>query len=81
VKNRAYYEKIFASYPDVVTLVEFRKMLGGIGDQSARKIINEGHLRPIRKGNAFLFPKQYVIDYILGPHYAKLGKRLKHHIE
>ena len=30
MNNRSYYEKLFKAYPDVVTLPEFRAMLGGI---------------------------------------------------
>ncbi len=31
MKNCPYYKKLFDTYPDVVTLPEFREMLGGIG--------------------------------------------------
>ena len=34
------YEKKFRSFPDVVTLNEFRVMLGGISECTARKLIN-----------------------------------------
>lgn len=34
MKNRPYYEKLFEAYPDVVTLPEFREMLGGIVQNS-----------------------------------------------
>ena len=39
MRTRAHYEKLFAAYPDVVTLPEFQAMLGGIGDSTARKIM------------------------------------------
>lgn len=29
MKSRAHYEKLFSSFPDVVTLPEFQSMLGG----------------------------------------------------
>lgn len=35
MKSRAHYEKLFSSFPDVVTLPEFQSMLGGIGDSTA----------------------------------------------
>ena len=41
MKTRAHYEKLFAPYPDVVTLPEFCNMLGGIGDSAARKIMRQ----------------------------------------
>ena len=31
VRNEEYYKRIFEPYPDVVTLEQFRTMLGGIG--------------------------------------------------
>ena len=48
MKNRPYYEKLFEAYPDVVTLPEFREMLGGIGNTTARKL-SFGRIQSIRK--------------------------------
>ena len=45
MKKREYYENLFASYPDVVTLQEFREMLGGIGDGTARKLMRGNHVK------------------------------------
>ena len=39
MRTHAHYEKLFAPYPDVVTLPELCNMLGGIGDSTARKIM------------------------------------------
>ena len=61
MKTRAHYEKLFASYPDVVTLPEFQTMLGGIGDIRC----------------TYLIPKACVIDYVLSEDYAKYSKTLK----
>lgn len=44
MKNQEYYEQLFAPYPDVVTLDEFRAMLGGIGETTARKILHGKHI-------------------------------------
>lgn len=43
-KNKEYYENLFAHYPDLVTVVQFRQMLNGIGDNFARKLIREKRL-------------------------------------
>ena len=43
--NRQQLENRFASYPDVVTLPEFRQMLGGIGDSTARKLMRNNNVR------------------------------------
>ena len=44
MRTREHYEKLFEAYPDVVTLPEFAKMLGGIGDSTARKPVSYTHL-------------------------------------
>ena len=71
MKTRAHYEKLFASYPDVVTLPEFQTMLGGIGDSTARKV-KHFYIRC-----TYLIPKACVIDYVLSEDYAKYSKTLK----
>jgi len=45
VRNQEYYEQLFETYPDVVTLDEFRAMLGGIGDSTVRKLMRENHVK------------------------------------
>ena len=45
MRTRAHYEKLFAAYPDVVTLPEFQAMLGGIGDSTARKIMRANKVK------------------------------------
>ena len=38
MKNRKYYEQLYTEYPTVVTLIQFRQMLGGIGDTYGPKV-------------------------------------------
>ena len=45
MRTRTHYEKLFAAYPDVVTLPEFQAMLGGIGDSTARKIMRANKVK------------------------------------
>ena len=45
MRTRAHYEKLFAAYPDVVTLPEFQAMLGGIGDSTARRIMRANKVK------------------------------------
>lgn len=78
--NRQQLENRFASYPDVVTLPEFRQMLGGIGDSTARKLMRNNNVRHYCISNTYLIPKTCVIDYLLGTHYEKYRRRLKAHI-
>ncbi len=81
MKSRSYYEELFSEYPDVVTLDEFRKMLGGIGDSTARKLMRGNHVKHFYIRDTYLVPKACVIDYILGEHYAEYRKVLKAQVE
>ena len=77
MKKREYYENLFASYPDVVTLQEFREMLGGIGDGTARKLMSGNNVKHYYIRHTYLIPKPYVIDYVLSAHYAEYKNELK----
>lgn len=39
MQNRKYYEAYWSQYNDLVTLNEFRKMLGGLGEVQARRLL------------------------------------------
>lgn len=39
MQSRKYYEAYWSQYDDVVTLNEFRKMLGGLGEVRARRLL------------------------------------------
>ena len=75
--KRAYYEQRYQEYPDVVTLSQFREMMGGIGDSTARKLMQGNHVRHYYIKNTYLIPKAWVIDYIMSSHYAAYKKELK----
>lgn len=53
--TREHYEKLFADYPDVVSLKEFRLMLGGITEKTALKILEQGKVK--------LFFMQHEMEY------------------
>ena len=77
MKGRKYYENLYKNYPDVVTLSDFREMLGGIADSTARKLIRENHVKHYYIRCTYLIPKPCVIDYVLSFHYAEYKKQLK----
>ncbi|MBQ7728673.1 MAG: DNA-binding protein [Clostridia bacterium] len=79
--RRIEYERLFADYPDVVTLPVFRKMLGGIGDGTARKLMWENRVEHFMVRTTYYIPKEKVIDYLLSPHYRSYKKKLHHRIE
>ena len=77
-KGRKHYEALFNSYPDVVDTETARIMLGGIGICTVWKLIRDGHLRHINYlEQSFLIPKDWLIDYIMGDHYATYKHTLK----
>ena len=60
----------FKHYPDMVSVFEFREMLGGIGDSFARKLIRERQVKWIFIKPHYWISKESVIDYILSEDYA-----------
>lgn len=75
--SKNYYTELFAAYPDVVTLPEFREMLGGIGDNTARKLMRGNHVKHFYIRDTYMIPKACVIDYLLSKHYAEYKEKLK----
>ena len=77
MKTRIYYEELFRNYPDVVTLPEFREMLGGVADITARKLMRADKVQHYVIRHTYLIPKPSVIEYILSKDYAAYKKKLK----
>lgn len=75
MNTRKYYEKKFASYPDVVDLPTLRKMLGGIGDSFARRLVRENKVQSFFIKPSYWIFKASIIDYVLSADYA--ARRLK----
>lgn len=67
---KRYYEKKFADYPDLVDLLTFRKMMGGIGDSFARRLIHENRVKYTFVKPNYWISKKSIIDYILSNDYA-----------
>ena len=74
-KERLY--QIYRNYPDVVTLQQLCEMLGGIADSTARKLLRGDHIEHFVIMGIYYIPKKYVIDYVLGDHYAHYKNMLK----
>lgn len=72
---KRYYEKKFADYPDLVDLLTFRKMMGGIGDSFARRLIHENRVKYTFVKPNYWISKKSILDYILSNDYA--NRRLK----
>lgn len=76
-KGKKYYKELFKDYPDVVTLIQFREMLGGIADSTARKLVRASIVKHFYIRDTYFIPKKYVIDYVTSEHYAKYKHTLK----
>ena len=59
-------QSMFENYPDVVEVEDLRKMLGGISNRLAYKLLAEQEIRSVRVGRAYKIPKICVIEYLLG---------------
>ena len=77
MKDKNYYKELFKDCPDVVDLIQFREMLGGIADSTARKLVRAGTVRSFYIRNTYMIPKKCVIDYVTGEHYAEYKHSLK----
>ena len=55
--SREYYEAEFTAYPDVVTLKEMRKMLGGISEKKALGLLHNKLIKAFYIEQRYLIPK------------------------
>ena len=78
--KREQYEKLFESYPDVLTLPELRKMFGGIADETARQLLRGDYIEHFVIRHTYYVPKSCAIDYLMSKHYRKLKQKLRHQI-
>ena len=76
-KSRNYYKKLFKQYPDLVTVLQFREMLGGVGDCFARKLIQQNKVQHLFIKPNYLIPKSSVIDYVLSDDYAARNLKVR----
>ena len=75
LRIRNYYENKFREYPDMVDLLTFRQMMGGISDSFARLLIHENRVQHIFVKPHYWISKRSIIDYLLSDDYAT--RRLK----
>lgn len=59
------YTLMFTDYPDIVNLVQMRKMLGGISNTLAYRMLREKKIKSKKVGREYKIPKVNVISYIM----------------
>ena len=62
-----YYKTLFKEYPDVVDVRQLCQMLGGIGVQTAYKLLNSGEIKSLNIGKGYKIPKIFVLEYLTSP--------------
>lgn len=76
------YTLMFTDYPDIVNLVQMRKMLGGISNTLAYRMLREKKIKSKKVGREYKIPKVNVIKYMMAYELNNLGvcrhkKRIK----
>ena len=59
------YTLMFTDYPDIVNLVLMRKMLGGISNTLAYRMLREKKIKSKKVGREYKIPKVNVIKYVM----------------
>ena len=59
------YNLMFTDYPDIVNLVQMRKMLGGISNTLAYRMLREKKIKSKKVGREYKIPKVNVINYVM----------------
>jgi hypothetical protein len=67
----AYFEHIYADYPDVLTTADVGVMTG-LHKKSIIRIVTEGHLKVLIKRPKSLIPKPYLWEFIASPRFISL---------
>ena len=59
------YTFMFTDYPDIVNLTQMRKMLGGISNTLAYRMLREKKIKRKKVGREYKIPKVNVIKYVM----------------
>lgn len=62
---RKFYRKIFANYPDVLTVEDATNLLGFKSQTAVIRRVHQHRIRSLKVGRSFMIPKEYLIDFLL----------------
>ena len=65
IQAKELYEKMFANYPDVLTVEDATKLLGFKSQNAEIRRVHQHKIRCQKDGRSFMIPKEYLIDYLL----------------
>lgn len=57
---------MFDKYPEVVEVDDLRKMLGGISQKLAYKLLADKEIQAVKVGRTYKIPKICIIEYLMG---------------
>ncbi|HBJ02862.1 hypothetical protein BSK48_16220 [Paenibacillus odorifer] len=58
------YAVIYHDFPDIVTVVQMREMLGGISNKTAYKLLQENKIHHFKIGRNYKIPKINILLYL-----------------
>lgn len=59
------YTLMFTDYPDIVNLTQMKKMLGGISNSLAYRMLREKKIKSKKVGREYKIPKVNIIKYVM----------------
>ena len=59
------YSIMFTNYPDIINIEQMRKMLGGISNTLAYRMLREKKIKSKKVGREYKIPKVNVIKYMM----------------
>lgn len=75
MKNRKYYENRFRAYSDVLTVKQFRSMLGNMNEKMALQVLRDNLVKHFCADRIYYIPESYAIDYVLSENTTEYTKR------
>lgn len=65
IKNIDYYNILFKDFPDILTPMQLKKMLGNMGTNKIYKLLQDGSIYSKKIGKKYKIPKVSLISYIM----------------
>ena len=65
IENIDYYNILFKDFPDILTPMQLKKMLGNIGTNKIYKLLQDGTIYSKKIGKKYKIPKVSLISYIM----------------
>lgn len=64
LKSNEAYKLIFREYPDVVSVEQMCKMLGGISTKTAYRLLRQNQIKHFKIGRTYKIPKLHIFEYL-----------------